>query len=175
MSDQAPTKKEIVIPQLQGDLLMLRIARSIAQDISELDKILATNGVTHEQWAIIERHPRFQKYLQASIIDWNAAENTPERVKVKSAAMVEEWLPEAFRQMHSPEAPLLHRNDLAKLVARLGGMEKSGSVAGEVGGERFHVTINLGADAKLNFDKTVPMKTINHDEDESAKIWGGDA
>lgn len=156
--------KEITLPHLHGDLLMARLARSIAQDIQELHQILNVNNVTPEQWAIIEKHPRFQKYLQEAILDWNAAENAPERVKIKAAASIEEWLPEAFAQMHNQDAPLLHRNDLAKLMAKLGGMDKSGVDVAGGGGERFHVTINLGGDAKLEYEKTLPSKVIEHEE-----------
>jgi hypothetical protein len=159
--------KEIALPVLHGDLLMVRLARAIAQDMLELGDILKANGVSDEVWKVIEQHPRFQKYLQEAILDWNAAENTPERVKIKAAAAVEEWLPEAFAQMHNSDAPLLHRNDLAKLMAKLGGMDNSRQGGEGVSlGERFQVTINLGADAKLSFDKQVPSKvtTIEHEE-----------
>jgi hypothetical protein len=161
--------KEIVLPQLQGDLLMVRLARAIAQDIHELSKILADNQVDEDVWKVIEKHPRFQKYLQEAILEWNSAENTPERVKIKAAAAVEEWLPEAYAQMHNQDAPLLHRNDLAKLMTKLGGMDRSGvGVDGSSGGERFHVTINLGADAKLTYDKTLPSKVIEHEDENAA-------
>jgi hypothetical protein len=160
--------KEIVLPQLQGDLLMVRLARAIAQDILELEKILENNQVDHEVWEVIEKHPRFQKYLQEAILEWNAAENAPERVKIKAAAAVEEWLPEAFAQMHNQEAPLLHRNDLAKLMTKLGGMDRSGVGVEGAAGERFHVTINLGADAKLTYDKTLPAKVIEHEDNNAA-------
>lgn len=156
--------KEITLPKLQGDLLMVRLARSIAQDIIELDKILEVNGVSPVDWKQIEGHPRFQKYLQEAILDWNAAENAPERVKIKAAAAIEEWLPEGFSQMHNQDAPLLHRNDLAKLMAKLGGMDNGRVGVEGAGGERFHVTINLGGDAKLTYDKTLPTKTIEHEE-----------
>lgn len=160
--------KEITLPKLQGSLLMARLARSIAQDIIELDKILEVNGVSHEDWKVIERHPMFQKYLQEAILDWNAAENAPERVKIKAAAAIEEWLPEGFSQMHNQDAPLLHRNDLAKLMAKLGGMDRSGVGIEGGGGERFHVTINLGGDAKLTYDKEIPSKVIEHEENTDA-------
>lgn len=160
--------KEITLPQLHGDLLMVRIARSIAQDILELDKILEVNNVSAEAWAVIEKHPRFQKYLQDAILDWNAAENAPERVKIKAAAAIEEWLPEGFSQMHNQDAPLLHRNDLAKLMAKLGGMDNGRVGVEGGGGERFHVTINLGADAKLTYDKVLPSKVIEHEEQDAS-------
>jgi len=160
--------KEITLPQLHGDLLMVRIARAVAQDIVTLDEILKTNQVSPEAWKVIEQHPRFQKYLQEAILDWNAAENAPERVKIKAAAAIEEWLPEGFAQMHNQEAPLLHRNDLAKLMAKLGGMDNGRvGVEGSVG-ERFHVTINLGGDAKLTYDKEVPSKVIDHENTDAA-------
>lgn len=156
--------KEITLPNLQGDLLMVRLARSIAQDIVELDQILTTNHVSPEAWAIIEKHPRFQKYLQEAILEWNAAENAPERVKIKAAAAIEEWLPEGFSQMHNQDAPLLHRNDLAKLMAKLGGMDRGSGVGFDGnGGERFSVTINLGADTKLSYNKELPAKVIDHE------------
>lgn len=155
--------KEITLPQLHGDLLMARLARAIAQDIMEVSQILATNNVSNEAWAIIEKHPRFQKYLQEAILDWNAAENAPERVKIKAAAAIEEWLPEGFAQMHNQDAPLLHRNDLAKLMAKLGGMDRSGVGIEGGGGERFSVTINLGADSKLTYNKELPSKVIDHE------------
>lgn len=146
---------EVTIPKAQGELLMVRLARAIAQDVLDLDKILEINSVSPEVWKVIEKHPRFQKYLQESILDWNAAENAPERVKIKAAAAVEEWLPEAFKQMHNQDAPLLHRNDLAKLMTKLGGMDRSGVGVEGGGGERFHVTINLGGDSQLNYEKTI--------------------
>ncbi len=155
--------KEITLPNLQGDLLMVRLARAIAQDIIELEKILEVNKVSQETWDIIERHPRFQKYLQDAIVEWNAAENAPERVKIKAAAAIEEWLPEGFSQMHNQDAPLLHRNDLAKLMAKLGGMDRSGVGIEGGGGERFSVTINLGADSKLTYNKELPAKVIDHE------------
>jgi hypothetical protein len=71
--------------------------------------------------------------------------------------------------MHNQDAPLLHRNDLAKLMTKLGGMDRSGvGVDGSSGGERFHVTINLGADAKLTYDKTLPSKVIEHEDENAA-------
>lgn len=155
--------KEITLPNLQGDLLMVRLARAIAQDIIELEKILEVNKVSQETWDVIERHPRFQKYLQDAIVEWNAAENAPERVKIKAAAAIEEWLPEGFSQMHNQDAPLLHRNDLAKLMAKLGGMDRSGVGIEGGGGERFSVTINLGADSKLTYNKELPAKVIDHE------------
>lgn len=156
-------KSKISLPKLEGDLLMLRLAREIAIDQYDLDTILERNLVNARDFNRIEKDPRFQKYLQDEIVAWNSATNTTERVKLKAAAMVEEWLPEAFKQLHNDQQPLLHRNDLAKVIKDLGGMGKGGSDMASVG-ERFSVTINLGSDQKISFQKEVPSKVIEHDE-----------
>lgn len=162
----ASNLKKIALPQMEGDLLMLRLAREIAMDQHELETIIDRNGVDARTFQRISRTPKFQKYLQDEIINWNAATNTTERVKIKASAMIEEWLPEAFAQMHNEMAPLLHKTEVAKLVSRLGGMDK-GPVGMDTAGERFHVTINLGADNKLNFDKQVTSKVIEGSTNEN--------
>lgn len=155
--------KEIVLPTLTGDLLLVRLAREIAMDQHELGRILERAGVSPSEFENISRMPRFQVLLQQSIINWEAAENTTERVKLKSAAMIEEWLPEAFTQMHNLEAPLMQRTDLAKLISRLGGMDK-GPMGIDGSGERFSVTINLGADKNLAFSKEQLLPKVIENE-----------
>lgn len=138
---------------------MRRLAREIAMDQHELERILTANSVTPKQFETISNKPRFAQILQEELRAWNSASNTSERVKIKSAAMIEEWLPEAFRQMHG-DALLQHKTQLATLISRLGGMDK-GEMGMTAGGEKFSVTINLGADAKLSFAKdTLPTKVI---------------
>lgn len=151
--------KENKLPALTGELLMLRVIRELVMDVHELDAILERNGVSSHDFQRWQKTPRFQELLQGELAAWQSAANTGERVKIKAAAMIEEWLPEAFAQMHNDKHPLLHRNDLSKLVASLGGMGK-GQVEAASGGERFSVTINLGADQKLNFQKDVTSKVI---------------
>lgn len=155
--------KEIPLPKLKGDLLMRRLAREIAIDQREVADIVQRAGITEREFRKIAGSKDFQQMLQRELDDWHSAQNTPERVKIKAAAMIEEWLPEAFQQMHNGDAPLLHKTDLAKLVSRLGGMDK-GEVAAGTAGERFSVTINLGSDQKLDFNKEVTSKVIEHND-----------
>lgn len=152
-------KEKTALPQLYGEVLMRRLAREIAMDQHDLERILIQNSVTPAEFRRISKMPRFVQVLQEELNAWHTASNTPERVKIKAAAMIEEWLPEAFAQMHG-EASLQHKTQLATLVSRLGGMDK-GEMGQQVGGERFSVTINLGNDSKLEFDKQqLPMKVI---------------
>lgn len=153
-------KTSIVLPELHGDVLMRRIARDIAMDQHDLERVLKTNNVSAREFQRMSKDPRFVAILQEEVVAWNNAANAPERVKIKAAAMIEEWLPEAFQELHNREASLQHKTQLATLVSRLGGMDKGDMAIGSAG-ERFSVTINLGADTKLSFDKeALPTKVI---------------
>ncbi len=143
-----------------SDLFLLKLAREIAIDHYTLEEIKHRYAISPEQWHKIINIPRFHSLLESEIISWQGAANTHDRTKLKAAAIVELWLEEATTKMHDPQENLPAKVELAKLVTRIAGMgiEKMG-VEGETG-TRFQVTINLGADQKLSFDKQVSSKVI---------------
>jgi hypothetical protein len=142
------------------DLLLIRLAREVAIDHLDTDAILKNYQINIEIWQKIQAMPRFQEVLRSEVEAWNTATNTHERTKLKAAAIMEQWLPEAFRQLHLDAQPLNAKVELGKLIARIAGMGVTGMGVEGAGGERFSVTINLGADASLRFDKQVPAKVI---------------
>lgn len=139
------------------ELLSLQIAREIAMDLLDVEDILKRYGITAKEWDRLQRNQYFQRVLQQAVIDWGSALNTEQRVKVKSAALFEEWLVEANRLAHDPQQPLSSKVELMKML-RAAGFAQAGG--GEGSGERFSVTINLGADNQLKIEKTVTPKVI---------------
>jgi hypothetical protein len=148
---------------LYSDVTLLRLAREIAWAIHPLEAILKVHDLSMETWETIKNLPRFQRYLESEMVAWHTAGNAHERVKVKTAVMLEEWLPELHARMHDQRELLSAKIEAGKLVARLAGMglEKAGINGGE--GERFSVTINLGADNQLKFEKQATPKVIEAD------------
>jgi hypothetical protein len=73
--------------------------------------------------------------------------------------MCEEWLAEANARIHDRGETLAAKNETIKVVAAFAGVGKS-TVNDPSSGERFTVTINLGADHKLQFTKDVTPKVI---------------
>lgn len=144
-----------------NDLTFVRLARELALAILPLETILSNNQVPMEVWEQIQVHPRFLQLLEIETANWGSALNTHERVKLKSAALIEEWLPEAYARMTDPTENLNAKSEVAKLVAKLAGMGLSTAAVGGEGGERFSVTINLGSDNRLTFEKTVTPKVID--------------
>ena len=78
--------------------------------------------------------------------------------------MLEEWLPELYARMNDPRENLLAKIKGGELIARLAemGQRNAGDNAGMV--DRVSITINLGADKKLEFNKALPPKVIDNEE-----------
>lgn len=140
------------------EVLALRIAREIAMDLHDIETILKNNQVEAQTWDKLQANRYFQALVAQAVADWNSALNTNERTKLKAASLVEEWLPEANRLAHDPKQLLSAKVELMKLLKSIGGVGVN--PAGEGPSERFSVTINLGADAKLKFEKTVTPQVI---------------
>lgn len=143
---------------LEPEVVALKVAREIAMNLHDVETILDTYKITPAQWRKIEKNEYFQRVLQEAVTLWHSALNTEQRVKLKSAALYEEWLPEANVLAHDRSQPLSGRVELMKLIKSTGGM--GGANPGEGAGERFSVTINLGGDSKLSFTKQVTQQVI---------------
>ena len=143
------------------DVMMLKLAREIAMDIQSIEDILKNQQVSAEQWEEIQRNQRFKSYLSNAVEEWQSATNTPERVKLKSMAFVEEALPEFFARAHDPKETLAAKTEVLKTIAKFAGV--GGSVEGAVTGERMVVTINLGADNQLRIERDVTPQVIEGD------------
>lgn len=146
--------------QVYDDVTFVKLAREIAIGLNSIETILKHYQITETDWDYIKTHPRFIQYLEQEQGTWESALNTQERVKIKSASMIEQWLPDAFKTMTDTTEPLNGRLETAKLVSRLAGMGLTGvGVSGETS-EKFSVTINLGADSAIKIEKESAPKLI---------------
>lgn len=155
------------LPALSGDdTLYIRLARDLAIDMRQPEEIRETYGLTYEQWDTILDNEYFQKLLHDERVRWLSANNVNERVKLKAAAMVEEWLPELFGRLHDPRESLNAKVAAGQLVTKLAGMGIE-RAAIEGGGERFSININLGAEKSFKIERTI-SPTINEIDYEDA-------
>ena len=146
--------------QVYDDVTFVKLAREVAIGLNSIETILKHHQITQTDWDYIREHPRFLQYLEQEQATWESALNTQERVKIKSASMIEQWLPDAFDKMIDKNEPLSGRLETAKLVSRLAGMGVTGfGVSGETS-EKFSVTINLGADNAIKIEKETTPKVI---------------
>lgn len=145
-------------PKDISELTLLKLSREIAKDIHPIETILERFGISLELWDEITKLPRFASFLQSEKEAWDGASNTPERVKIKSLSFVEELLPEMYERAHDPREPLSSKVELLKTIGRFGGV--GASEGGGAVGEKLSVTINLGADSQLTFEKDITPKVI---------------
>ncbi len=144
------------------ELVFVRLAREIAMDMDDLETILKNFNISTERFETIAKHPRFVTLLQESIREWNSAVNTEQRIKLKAAAQIEHWLPEAHARMHDPKESLSAKVELAKHVSRLASLGVTGATINDPG-DKLTITINLGADQQIKLQTELPPKVIDHE------------
>ncbi len=154
------SENTLVVGLNQGtDLLYIQLAREIAMDHFALNEVLERYNISHGAWAFIKNNRRFIGLLEQEKTAWQSAINTHERTRFKAAAIMELFLPEASKRLHDHKEALSGKVKLAELISKLAGMgERTPEQLGD--GQRFSVTINLGADHQIAIDKTV--KPVQH-------------
>lgn len=140
--------------EIGSDLSLVKLAREIAIEHHDIETILGRYQIDHETWSKIKENPRFTQLLDAEIAAWQSATNTKERTQLKASALVEEALPECNARLHDPKEALNHKVELLKVLTKVAGMDRVEREQNS--GDGFHITINMGEDTKLEFNKTNP-------------------
>ena len=157
---------QLLLDPANSDIAMVKLAREIAMDIQPLAVILKQYSITDETWEELQRNTRFQMLLGSEVEAWQTALNTHERVKMKSAAMLEEWLPELNVRLNDHNEALPAVIEAGKMLARIAGLGMPGDVTAGGVGERFVINISMGDREPVSFSKDVtPQVTIiDHEE-----------
>lgn len=143
---------ETPIPELTHAMLVT-LAREIAMDINELEIVLGHHKLTKDQFERIKRIPAFALLLDSETTAWHSAKNTTERVKIQAAAAFEELLPVLHGRLTTKTENLNHVVAGAQLIADVAGVGKNREQLGGAATDRWAITINLGADQTLKFEK----------------------
>lgn len=142
---------------------LVKLARQIAMGIKDLGDILFDNDLTLREWDEIKQLPLFSRTLESEVKAWAGADNTHARLKLKSAAMLEEYLPELYARLNDRQEPLMAKMKAVELVSKIAGFgDREVSPAGNPG-DKVHVIINLGADHRAEYVKQLPHKVIEHE------------
>lgn len=139
------------------DASVIALAREIAQGIYELDEILGRFGYDGPQdprWLALKSNRTFDSYLRSAILEWEAADSTSRRVKVKAGAATEVLIPTMVAMASDPGTTSSARVDAAKWLSGLAGFRESGA-AGD-GGNVFSLTINMGDGRQLSVAGRAP-------------------
>lgn len=69
-------------------------------------------------------------------------------------------MPEAYARAHDAKEPLSSKVEMMKFFGRVAGMGVSAIDGANSAGEKFTVTINMGADRQLTIEKQLPAQVI---------------
>lgn len=153
------------------DTIMLKVARDVAMDIYELDKILLGVGVTMQEFMKWNTNPRFLQYLATEREAWSSAANTAERTKLKAGIVLEDFMEQAHTELHTKTTPLAQRVELAKVLTKIAGIGASPVIGGGSGGPgSFRLSINIAptVDGAKAQQITIDAKAIIDPEQDAA-------
>lgn len=146
------------------DVDLISLAREIAIDHYPVEDILRNNGISPSQWEDLRYNPRFIELLKLETTAWNSAVNTPSRIKLKSAAVVELYLEQAYNDLISPGHSLNHRVALLAQLSKFAAIEQNDKESRPTDG--VNITINIG-DTQLKYNADI-AKTIEAEASEDA-------
>lgn len=164
MSDMSlPVDYPIVPPAMFEERQLVRLVRELAMDMREIDQILDDFRMSRAEFEALQKDERFGRMLASELSSWGAATNAHERVKAKSAAMIEDYLPELYARLNDRSENLMGKAKMLEFIAKLAGWGIAENQRELAPGDRVVVQINLGADAQLNYEKRLPAKVIDHE------------
>jgi hypothetical protein len=137
--------------------VLAKLARERAMNIHNRDELKLIFGLDDATFDEIEANDLYKRILQHSIIEWNSPLSTPERIKIISAAYVEETLPIIGSSIMAEKTPLSEKVEAAKYLAKNAGIGEGQQQQAGAGADRFVITINLGADTEV-YSKSIEVK-----------------
>lgn len=144
------------IDYTKKEQIMRQLARDIVQNIQEVPDILKRYNLTSEEYEAIEKTRVFKQMLTGSAGEWEGAGNTPERIKLKSAFLIENVLPDMFASLVDKTEPLSSRVALLNTIGKFGGVGL-GPAPGVGSGQTFSLQINFRSDPSKNITITQPI------------------
>jgi hypothetical protein len=157
-----PADYPTVPASVYDDMKLVKLAREIAMGVKDLPDVLFNHGMTQMEFEQVSQLPHFRKILESEVAAWESAGNTAERVKLKAGSMIEEYLPELYARINDPSEPLMAKIKAMDTIAKLAGYGATDIPREGNPGDRVQVIINLGADHRLEYQKTLPPKVIDH-------------
>lgn len=158
-----PSDYPTIPASVYDDVKLVKLARQIAMGMKDLPDILFANDLTQREFEEISKLPHFNRILEAEVRAWANIDNAEDRVRVKSASLIEEFLPELYARLNDRDENLMGKVKALELASKWARLGQTETPQQGHPGDRVQVIINLGADNKLVYDKQLPAKVIEHE------------
>lgn len=121
-----------------------RLAVELAVQLRPVNDILSAYSVTRNGLAVKLKDPMFRDMIKQAKRLWTSDLSVKERIRLKSAMLVEDSLLTVFQVIHDRENAIPAKLDAFKQLARVAEVDTPERKNGETG-SRFTVAINLGS------------------------------
>ena len=132
-----------ILKTVDVDAKLRRLACELVRNIRDAPDILNDFDISPAEYTKLARQGSFQKMLRDAEAEWKGAANTGERVRVKSANLIEQALGPLFDELVGQREPLSSRVQLLTQLSRLAGLGQQTAASGSNGGNIFRLEINL--------------------------------
>lgn len=136
------------------NFFLAKLAQELAMNIREPAETLAIYKISEAEWAVIQSNDFFKRAFDQYVIEWNSAKSTNDRLKIEAAVGLEAAMPSLSARMQSNNEDLGKAVEVAKLFSKISGVDAEPKGGGNPA-DKFSITINLGEDVKLKFEKDV--------------------
>lgn len=120
-----------------------QLAVELASEISPIKEVLSRHGITPEQLRVKLTDTRFRQMLREARRVWNSDLSVKERIRVKSAVLVEDSLIRLYEIFNNGEVATPARLEAFKSMAKVAEVYEPAKT-GPAMGERVAININLG-------------------------------
>lgn len=121
--------------------------RDIAMDLYDEDKILAKHKLSRKDYDRLKTNEYFKNAVAEAVKEWHKPASTAHRLAMQAAIAVEDGLPTVAARLSNKNEPLGDIVGLLKVLADIAGVIGGKAAAAQTStGEKFKITINLGAD-----------------------------
>ena len=149
---------------LGKDVHVIKLAREVAIDHYPLQEVLDRYGVTSEDWEALQEWPRFQELLDYERQQWPGALNTNQRVRLKSATLIEEFMEKGDAYLHDKDTTFNSKIEFIKLLGKFAGLDAPAPTVGPAAGGRVTININMGSKEVVYSDQSDMIDVTDYAE-----------
>src|SRR5215468_6188874 len=132
----SPAKGKVILSAER----LTQLADDLAKEARDKKDVLADYGLSEEEYYEVEQIPYFKKALDEATLAWHAPMNTKARLELGSLTYLTKILPSLTKGALDEKQPLNARTDVARLMAKMGGVGEKEQSANE-SAERFVIQI----------------------------------
>lgn len=137
---------------------VVALASDLAMGMLEEAAILRKHGITPAQYATLQQVPYFTKVVDQMAREWHAPTNSQQRLATQTSLGLERVLPDVIARVTAKNEELTGIAQIIKILADIAGASGNARAVAPPG-EKFKITINLGADTEI-YNKTKPIVTV---------------